>query len=60
MNDQMGLARAKAVKQYLAEQYEIPVDCLHAVSYGAENPVGDNSTPEGRARNRRVVIKVVD
>ena len=60
VNEQMGRARAKAVKQYIAEHYEIPLDCIHAVSFGAENPVADNSTPEGRAKNRRVVIKVVD
>jgi outer membrane protein OmpA-like peptidoglycan-associated protein len=60
VNDQFGLARAKAVKQYLGEQYEIPGDWISVVSYGMEKPVADNSTPEGRARNRRVVIKVVD
>jgi len=60
VNDQYGLARAKAVKQYIAEHYEIPPDCIHAVSFGMEKPVADNSTPEGRAKNRRVVIKVVD
>jgi outer membrane protein OmpA-like peptidoglycan-associated protein len=60
VNDQVGLARAEAVKQYLGEYYEIPGDCISVVSYGMENPVADNSTPEGRAKNRRVVIKVVD
>jgi len=60
VNHQVGLARAKAVKQYLGEQYEIPGDWIKVVSYGMENPVADNSTPEGRAQNRRVVIKVVD
>ena len=60
VNDQYGLARAKAVKQYIAEHYEIPADCIHVVSYGMDKPVADNATPEGRARNRRVVIKVVD
>ena len=60
VNHQVGLARAKAVKQYLGEQHEIPGDCISVVSYGMEKPVADNSTPEGRAKNRRVVIKVVD
>jgi outer membrane protein OmpA-like peptidoglycan-associated protein len=60
VNDQVGLARAKAVRQYLGEAYEIPAAWISVVSYGMEKPVADNSTPEGRARNRRVVIKVVD
>ena len=60
VNLQMAIARAKAVKSYLVEQHEFPEDCIKVVGYGSENPVGDNSTPEGRARNRRVVIKVVD
>jgi outer membrane protein OmpA-like peptidoglycan-associated protein len=60
LNHQVGLARAEAVRQYLAAQHEIPGDCIIVVSYGMEKPAADNSTPEGRARNRRVVIKVVD
>jgi outer membrane protein OmpA-like peptidoglycan-associated protein len=60
LNHQVGLARAEAVRQYLGEQHEIHKDCISVVSYGMENPVADNSTPEGRARNRRVVIKVWD
>jgi outer membrane protein OmpA-like peptidoglycan-associated protein len=60
LNHQVGLARAKAVKQYLGEYYEIPGDWIKVVSYGMDKPVADNSTPEGRAKNRRVVIKVVD
>jgi outer membrane protein OmpA-like peptidoglycan-associated protein len=60
LNDQVGLARAKAVRQYLNEQYEIPLDRIGVISYGMDKPVADNSTPEGRAQNRRVVIKVVD
>ena len=60
VNDQVGLARAEAVRQYLGEQYEIPGNWISVVSYGMEKPAADNSTPEGRARNRRVVIKVMD
>ncbi len=60
VNDQVGLARAEAVRQYLGAQYQIPGNCISVVSYGMERPVADNSTPDGRAKNRRVVIKVVD
>jgi outer membrane protein OmpA-like peptidoglycan-associated protein len=60
INKQVGLARANAVKQYLGEQYEIPADWMKVVSYGMEKPAADNSTPDGRAKNRRVVINVVD
>jgi outer membrane protein OmpA-like peptidoglycan-associated protein len=60
VNEQYGRARANAVKQYLGECYEIPAGSIKVVSYGMEKPVADNSTAEGRARNRRVVIKVVD
>jgi outer membrane protein OmpA-like peptidoglycan-associated protein len=60
VNIQMAIARAKAVKQYLVEHHELPENCISVVGYGMEHPVADNSTPEGRAKNRRVVIKVVD
>jgi outer membrane protein OmpA-like peptidoglycan-associated protein len=60
VNFQVGLARAKAVQQYLGEQHEIPGEWISVVSYGMEKPAADNATPEGRSRNRRVVIKVVD
>jgi outer membrane protein OmpA-like peptidoglycan-associated protein len=56
-NEQLGLARAETVRQYLAEQLRIPVDQISVVSYGETSPVAPNTTREGRARNRRVVIK---
>jgi outer membrane protein OmpA-like peptidoglycan-associated protein len=60
VNERVGLERAEAVRQYLCEKYEIPMESISVVSYGHEKPVGDNATVEGRAQNRRVVIKVVD
>jgi outer membrane protein OmpA-like peptidoglycan-associated protein len=60
VNERVGLARAEAVKQYLSERYEILPDSISVVSYGFEKPVADNATQEGRALNRRVVIKVLD
>jgi outer membrane protein OmpA-like peptidoglycan-associated protein len=56
-NDRLGLARAETVRRYLAEQFEIPADQISVVSYGENNPSAPNTTREGRALNRRVVIK---
>jgi outer membrane protein OmpA-like peptidoglycan-associated protein len=57
-NERLGLARAEAVRRYLAEQLKIPADQISVVSYGESNPSAPNTTREGRALNRRVVIKV--
>jgi outer membrane protein OmpA-like peptidoglycan-associated protein len=56
-NEKLGLARAEAVKKHLAEQHQIPVEKIDVVSYGESQPVAPNDTTEGRAQNRRVVIK---
>jgi outer membrane protein OmpA-like peptidoglycan-associated protein len=58
-NDRIGFARAFAVRKYLNERYDIPREAMKIASYGSDRPVGDNATPEGRALNRRVVIKVI-
>jgi len=58
-NEQIGLARAEAVKKYLYDQYQIPLHKMNVISYGEEKPVAPNKTRAGRAQNRRVVIKVL-
>jgi OOP family OmpA-OmpF porin len=45
--------RADAVKQYLTNAGIDPVR-LTAKGYGEENPISTNSTPAGRAENRRI------
>jgi outer membrane protein OmpA-like peptidoglycan-associated protein len=58
-NQALGLERAEAVKRYLYEQHQIPLHKMNVISYGEEKPVAPNNNREGRAQNRRVVIKVL-
>lgn len=46
-------ARAKAVVSYLVKQ-GVAANALTAKGYGADKPIADNATVDGRARNRRV------
>ena len=59
MNERLGLERAEAVKKYLYEQHQIPLHKMNVISYGAEKPLAPNTTKEGRAQNRAVVIRVL-
>ena len=58
-NEKLGLERAEAVKRYLYEQHQIPLFKMNVISYGEDNPVAENKTKDGRAQNRRVVIRVL-
>ena len=56
----LGEERAMAVRDYLAKAHGIALSRLEVISYGEEEPAADNSTREGRAQNRRVVIRVLE
>ncbi len=56
----LGKKRAEAVRDYLHRKYNIPLHRMEVISYGSDQPVGDNSTKEGREQNRRVVILVYE
>ena len=58
-NERLGLERAEAVKTYLYEQHQVPLHKMNVISYGEDRPAGPNGTSEGRARNRRVVVRVM-
>ena len=58
-NERLGLARAENVKRYLYERYQIPLHKINIISFGETKPVAPNNTRDGRAQNRRVVIKVL-
>jgi len=57
-NDQLGEARAEAVRKYLSQQ-GIALNRMATISYGEESPVAPNTTAEGRSQNRRVAIIVL-
>lgn len=57
-NQTLSEARANSVRSYLVET-GIFVGRMKAIGYGENNPVADNSTPEGKALNRRIEFKVI-
>ena len=59
INEQLGLERAEAVKRYLHESHQIPLHRMNVISYGEDKPIAPNDTREGRAQNRRVVVRVL-
>ena len=57
-NDELSSGRALSVFYYLCDHTNLdPANIVHT-GRGEYNPIADNSTDEGRARNRRVEIKV--
>ena len=58
-NTKLGGDRAEAVKRYLYEAHQVPLHKINVISYGEDKPVSPNNKRDGRAQNRRVVIKVL-
>lgn len=57
-NLKLSEARAKTVVEYLISK-GISADRLEYKGYGSKNPIADNSTEEGRNKNRRVEFKLI-
>jgi outer membrane protein OmpA-like peptidoglycan-associated protein len=57
-NEKLSRDRALAVVMRLVEN-GVTARRLTAVGYGAEHPIDDNATPEGRRNNRRVEFRIV-
>ena len=58
-NHQLSERRAKAVRNYFVSK-GIPGSQIETLGYGEEMPRVSNTTPEGRAINRRVDIRIAD
>jgi outer membrane protein OmpA-like peptidoglycan-associated protein len=59
-NKTLGMRRAEAVRDYLYQAHGLPLHRISVYSFGEEQPVADNASSEGRAQNRRVVLKVLE
>jgi OOP family OmpA-OmpF porin len=57
-NQKLSLRRAEAVKAYMVSK-GIEANRVYTEGKGEKQPVADNKTTEGRAKNRRVEIEVV-
>ena len=57
MNQELSLKRAMTLRDYLIGQ-GVPASKVDVAGLGLSAPIGDNSTTDGRARNRRVEIVV--
>jgi OmpA-OmpF porin, OOP family len=57
-NDKLSVRRAEAIKTYLTSK-GLEANRVYTEGKGKKQPVADNKTAEGRAKNRRVEIEVV-
>ena len=58
-NQALSEKRANSVGDYLIGA-GVAADRIEVKGYGETKPIADNSTPEGRAKNRRVELKVIE
>ncbi|NWF93803.1 MAG: OmpA family protein [Syntrophaceae bacterium] len=58
-NQKISEKRALSAKKYLQDKFNIPEDRLIVKGYGSIKPIADNTTKEGRAKNRRVEFRVI-
>jgi OOP family OmpA-OmpF porin len=58
-NQAISEKRAQSAMKYLQDKFNIPENRLTVKGYGATKPIADNSTQEGRSKNRRVEFKYI-
>jgi outer membrane protein OmpA-like peptidoglycan-associated protein len=55
-NNELSLRRANAVRTALISRYRVGANRIAAQGFGLSKPIESNTTPEGRAHNRRVEL----
>ena len=58
-NLDLSLARAQLVRHFFIEQGKIAAERVTAQGFGGDRPLVDNATLQGRARNRRIEVTVL-
>ena len=59
-NIQLGEKRLDAVVRYLVVEQAVPLHQVYKMSFGEVRPVASNDTPQGRAQNRAVVVRLME
>jgi outer membrane protein OmpA-like peptidoglycan-associated protein len=57
INDPLSVKRAESAKAYLVSK-GIDESRIATTGYGSKQPIADNKTKEGKAKNRRIELKV--
>lgn len=59
-NYQLSQRRADSVIRYLAQKYDVPAYKIFLIGLGKDNPAARNTTVAGRAKNRRVDVRLME
>jgi len=59
-NKRLSDVRAIAVRMYMVDNFGIDPSMLSARGFGESKPIATNKTEEGRAKNRRVVLRICE
>ncbi len=58
-NINLSKKRAESVRRYLIKNFHLPADSLRCEGYGEARPIAENTSAEGRSKNRRVEIVAI-
>lgn len=58
LNYDLSQRRAEAVVRQLTGTHKVPLRAIHLIGSGADSPVADNKTRDGRRQNRRVEVRL--
>ena len=59
-NWELSAARSIAMTELLISRFDVPYKRMAIVGFAENSPVDSNDTPEGRARNRRVDLVILN